>query len=53
MALLAVKDAKVFLKGVFANSWDMLAVVVVTVKLQNTTGIAANIAAYKSALPWA
>lgn len=53
MELLAVKDAKVFLKEVFANSWDMLVGAIVTVKLQNIIGTVASIAVYKSALLWA
>lgn len=53
MELLVVKAAKDFSNEAYANSWDMLAEETVTVKLQNIIAIAANIAVYKSALPWA
>lgn len=53
MELLAVKGAKVSSKEAFASNWGMLVEEIVTVKLRNIIEIAANIAVYKSALPWA
>lgn len=53
MERLHATDAKNSLKEAFASNWDMLAEVTVTVRLRNTIEIAANIAVYKSALPWA